>query len=205
MDKKRIIEILDEMGTLLELTGENPFRSRAYHNAAQVIGGFPGDLEQLAREESLTSIKGIGQGLADTITELLQTGKSKMHEELRTKVPSGILEILRVQGLGPKKVKVLYEKLQIRSLAELREACEQQRLRSLEGFGARTEENILKNIIHLERSSDKHLYPQAFESAEKIITQLKQIKGIKRCDYAGSLQAKERNHRRYRYSGKCSK
>jgi len=191
MDKKHVIEILDEIGTLLELTGENPFRSRAYHNAAQIVGGLTGDLDELVKEGSLTSIKGIGKGLADTITELIQTGKTKMHEELQAKIPSGVLEMLRIQGLGPKKVKVLYEKLKIKSIAELREVCENQGLRSIEGFGQKTEENILKNITHLERSSDKHLYPQAFESAEKIVTMLKQIKGVKQCDYAGSLRRKK--------------
>ena len=77
MDKKRVVEILDEIGTLLELTGENPFRSRAYHNAAQVISGLTDDIDELARQGSLISIKGIGQGLADTITELIQTGKTE--------------------------------------------------------------------------------------------------------------------------------
>ena len=79
MDKKSVVEILDEIGTLLELTGENPFRSRAYHNGAQVIEGLTEDLHELILQGSLTSIKGIGQGLADTITELMQTGKTQMH------------------------------------------------------------------------------------------------------------------------------
>jgi DNA polymerase (family X) len=191
MDRKRVVEILDEIGTLLELTGENPFRSRAFHNGAQIIGGITDDLDELVRQGSLTSIKGIGQGLADTITELIQTGKTKIHDDLRAKVPSGVLEMLRIQGLGPKKIKTLYEKLNIKSIAELRKACQNQRLRSVEGFGAKTEENILKNIIHLERSSDKHLYPQAYESAEKIVTHLKGIKGVKQCSYAGSLRRRK--------------
>jgi DNA polymerase (family 10) len=173
------------------LTGENPFRSRAYHNGAQVIEGLTEDLHELILQGSLTSIKGIGQGLADTITELMQTGKTQMHEELRAKVPSGVLEMLRIQGLGPRKIKTLYEKLHIKSIAELREACEKQRLRSLDGFGSKTEENILKNISHLERNSDKHLYPQALESAEKIVALLKQIKGVQQCDYAGSLRRRK--------------
>ena len=191
MDKKSVVEILDEIGTLLELTGENPFRSRAYHNGAQVIEGLTDDLHELILQGSLTSIKGIGQGLADTINELMQTGKTQMHEELRAKVPSGVLEMLRIQGLGPRKIKTLYEKLHIKSIAELREACEKQRLRSLDGFGSKTEENILKNISHLERNSDKHLYPQALESAEKIVALLKQIKGVQQCDYAGSLRRRK--------------
>ena len=191
MEKKQIVETLDEIGTLLELTGENPFRSRAYHNAAQVIGGLTDDLHERVRQGSLTSIKGIGEGLANTITELVQTGKTKMHEELRAKVPTGVLEMLRIQGLGPKKIKILYEKLQITSIAELREACEQQHLRSVEGFGAKTEENILKNITHLEQSSDKHLYPQALASAEQIVQVLKKITGVKLCTYAGSLRRRK--------------
>jgi DNA polymerase (family 10) len=191
MDKKRIAEILDEIGTLLELTGENPFRARSYHNAAQIVGGLTEDIGELVRQGSLTSIKGIGQGLTDIITELLQTEKSKMHEELRAKVPSGVLDMLRVQGLGPKKIKILFEKLKIKSLEELKAACEQQRLRSLDGFGPKTEENILKSILLLERSSDKHLYPQAFESANKIISMLNKIKGVKKCEYAGSLRRRK--------------
>ncbi|MGD0036374.1 MAG: DNA polymerase/3'-5' exonuclease PolX [Bacteroidota bacterium] len=191
MDKKHVVEILDEIGTLLELTGENPFRSRAYHNAAQVIGGLTNDLDELIQKGTLTSIKGIGQGLADTITELMQTGKTKMHEELRAKIPAGVLEMLRIQGLGPRKIRTLYEKLNIKSIAELREACEKQRLRLLDGFGEKTEENILKNISLLERSSDKHLYPQALESAEKIIAVMKKIKSVKQCNYAGSLRRRK--------------
>ena len=191
MDKKRIIEVLDEIGTLMDLTGENPFRSRAYHNAAQVIGGITEDLDVMAKEGSLTSIKGIGQGLSDAITELLLTGKTKIHEDLRSKIPPGVLDLLRIQGLGPKKVKVLYEKLKIRSIAELRDACEKQMLRSMDGFGAKTEENILKNILHLEQSSNKHLYPEALESAEKIVAHLKQFKGVKQCTYAGSLRRRK--------------
>jgi len=191
MDKKGVVETLDEIGTLLELTGENPFRSRAYHNGAKVIEGLTEDLQRLVMQGSLTSINGIGQGLADTITELMQTGKTQMHEDLRAKVPSGVLEMLRIQGLGPRKIKTLYEKLHIQSIAELREACEKQRLRSLDGFGSKTEENILKNISQLERTSDKHLYPQALESAEKIVAMLKQLKGVQQCDYAGSLRRRK--------------
>ena len=191
MDKKRIAEILDEMGTLLELKGDNPFRSRAFHNASQIISGVTEDLSTLVKSKSLTEIKGIGNALADIITDLVTTGVSKQHEELRSSIPKGVLELLHLQGLGPKKVKVLYETMNIKSTIELKKACEQKLLRSVEGFGAKTEENILKSINQRERSSDKHLYPQALESAEKIIRMLKDIKGIKRCDYAGSLRRRK--------------
>jgi DNA polymerase (family X) len=188
MDKKRIAEILDEMGTLLELKGENPFRSRAFHNAAQILSGITDDLSTLVASQSLTKIKGIGDALSDIITELHNTGVSKQHEVLRASIPAGVLELLNLQGLGPKKVRVLYEKMDIKSIAELKKACEQKLLRSIEGFGAKTEDNILKSIRQKESSSDKHLYPQAFESADKIVRMLKCIKDIKQCDYAGSLR-----------------
>jgi DNA polymerase (family X) len=188
MDKKQIAEILDEMGTLLELKGENPFRSRAFHNAAQIISGITDDISILVASQSLTKIKGIGDALSNIITELYETGVSKQHEELRASIPAGVLELLHLQGLGPKKVKVLYEKINIKSVIELKKACEHKLLRSIEGFGAKTEENILKSIEQKENSSDKHLYPQTFESADKIVQMLKNIKDIKHCDYAGSLR-----------------
>jgi len=115
MDKKRIAEILDEMGTLLELKGDNPFRSRAFHNASQIISGVTEDLSTLVKSKSLTEIKGIGNALADIITDLVTTGVSKQHEELRSSIPKGVLELLHLQGLGPKKVKVLYETMNIKS------------------------------------------------------------------------------------------
>lgn len=191
MDKSRVAEILDKMGILLELKGDNLFKTRAYHNAAQVISTLADDLSSLVKSKTLTSIKGIGAGLAEIITDIVQTGSSKQYEDLRSLFPSGILELLRIQGLGPKRIKVLYEKLKIKSIAELRKACENQKLRSVEGFGAKTEENILKSIEYLERSSNKHLYPQALESAEKILETLRSIKGVKHSSYAGSLLRKK--------------
>ena len=129
MDKKRISEILDEMGTLLELKGENPFRVRAYHNAAQIISGLTDNLTDLVKSKSLTSLKGIGSGLANIISELVEEENSNEYNGLREQFPTGILELLKVQGLGPKKVKVLYETLKIKSIAELKKACEENRLR----------------------------------------------------------------------------
>ena len=188
MDKKRISEILDEMGTLLELKGENPFRVRAYHNAAQIISGLTDNLTDLVKSKSLTSLKGIGSGLANIISELVEEENSNEYNGLREQFPTGILELLKVQGLGPKKVKVLYETLKIKSIAELKKACEENRLRSLDGFGTKTEENILIGIAHLERNSNKHLYPNALQSAEKIKNLIKSIKGVIMCDYAGSVR-----------------
>jgi DNA polymerase (family X) len=187
MDKNRVAEILEEMGTLLELKGDNPFKIRAYHNAAQVISSLAVDLTALVKEKNLTSVKGIGPGLAEIITELVETGTARQYKELRSSFPSGILELLRVQGLGPKRIKILFEKLDIKSIPELKKACEGQKLRSIESFGAKIEENILKNLDYLERSSGKHLYSEAQTEANKILEDLRKVKEIKHSTFAGSL------------------
>jgi DNA polymerase (family X) len=191
MNKKEIAAILDEMGTLLELKGENPFRSRAYHNAAQVIGTLNEDIGKLISENTLTSVKGIGAGLSLIIVDLYTTEKSKQYEELRASIPDGVLEMLRIQGLGPKKVKLLFDKLHIQSISELKTACNEHKLMKVEGFGEKTEENILKGIAHLEHSSDKHLYPKAKEAADRIVSLLKSLKQVKQCEVAGSLRRRK--------------
>ena len=146
MDKKQVAEILDEIGTLLELRGENPFKCRAYHNASRTVGALAQDLKELVSSGDLKNIKGIGEGLAEKITELVRTGKLKYYDDLEKSLPAGLLEMIRIQGLGPKRVKILYDKLNIKTVDELKEAAEQHRLSMLEGFGDKTEENILKGI-----------------------------------------------------------
>ena len=191
MDKKQVAAILDEMGTLFELKGENPFKCRAFHNAARVIEALTQDLAGLVDSGNIRGIKGIGEHLAEIITDLVKSGKSKEYEQLKASLPEGLLQMVRIPGLGPKRIKVLYEKLKLKSISELKEACENHRLAKLEGFGEKTEENILKGIELLTKSSDKHLYPQAWESAEKMMTALQKLKEVKRCEVAGSLRRKK--------------
>jgi DNA polymerase (family 10) len=186
--KSEVADILDEMGTLMELIGENPFKSRAFHNASRIIGALTADLEELVASEQLSTIKGIGQGLAQKITDLVRTGKTKEHEELRRKVPAGLLEMLKIQGLGPKKITLLHKKLKISSVAELRKAAEGHRLEKLEGFGKKTEENILSGIAQLSRHADKHLYSEAREAAQRMYETVRKAKGVARCEIAGSLR-----------------
>ncbi len=191
MDKKQVAAILDEMGTLFELKGENPFKCRAFHNAARVIEALTQDLAGLVDSGNIRGIKGIGEHLAEIITDLVKSGKSKEYEQLKASLPEGLLQMVRIPGLGPKRIKVLYEKLKLKSISELKEACENHCLAKLEGFGEKTEENILKGIELLTKSSDKHLYPHAWESAEKIMTALQKLKEVKRCEVAGSLRRKK--------------
>lgn len=165
MEKSRVSEILDEIGTLLELRGENPFKCRAYHNAARAIEGITGDLARMVQSGEIRNVKGIGEAIAEQIGELLSKGKSKYHEELKASLPPGLMKMLRISGVGPKKVKMLYEKLGITSIEELEAACKAGKLEKLEGFGKKTEENILTGIEALRKHSSKFLYSVAEKSA----------------------------------------
>jgi len=191
MDKKQVASTLDEMGTLFELRGENPFKCRAFHNAARVVESLTGDLAALVESGEIRSVKGIGEHLAKVIGELLATGSSKEYESVKFSVPEGLLQMLRIPGLGPKRIKILYEKLKIKTIDELKSACESHRLAKLDGFGEKTEENILKGLDQLSRSSDKHLYPRAKEAAQRIVDVISGLAVVKRCEVAGSLRRKK--------------
>jgi len=191
MNKKQVAAILDEMGTLFELKGENPFKCRAFHNASRIVDALTEDIAALVQSGNLRKVKGIGEHLAEIITDLVTTGKSKEYEQLKSSLPAGLLELVRIQGLGPKRIKVLYEKLNITSVAELKRAAEQHKLATLEGFGKKTEENILKGIEQLAKTSNKHLYAEAKESAETILKAITALKEVQRCDIAGSLRRKK--------------
>ena len=161
MEKKALVVVLDEMGTLLELQGANPFKARAYHNASRVIEGITQDIETLVQSGEILEIDGIGKTIAAVISDLVKEGKSKEHDQLRRSTPGGVLEMLKIQGLGPKKVKLLYEKLRIKSIDDLEKAAKGEKLATLAGFGKKSAENILKGIAALRRVSAKSLYPNA--------------------------------------------
>ncbi len=188
VDKSTVVQILEEIGVLLELKGENPFKIRAYHNAARVLEGQPEDLKTLLETGKLEELKGIGAGISEKIHELVEKGKLKYYEDLRKSFPAGVLELLQIQGLGPKRVKVLYDKLGIKSIAQLEKACQENRLLKLEGFGEKTEENILHNIQHLKKSAGHFLISFAKQEAERLAAYLKKQKGIEKIEVAGSIR-----------------
>ncbi|HTK81592.1 MAG TPA: DNA polymerase/3'-5' exonuclease PolX [Bacteroidota bacterium] len=190
-DKKRIAQILDEIGTLLELKGENRFKCIAFHNGSRVVESLTKDLNELIESGELRKVKGIGPGLATEITALVKTGKSKYYDELSASFPPGLLEMLRIQGMGPKKVKVLYEELNIKNIDELKAAIADHRLEKLAGFGKKSEENILLGIEALTKHADKHLYYQAKEAADKVYSLISQQKDVIRCEIAGSLRRRK--------------
>lgn len=191
MEKKQVAEIIDEIGTLLELKGENPFKSRAYHTAARAVAALTEDLDDLIKRQELHTIRGIGTSIAEKITELATTGRLSFYEQLKSSLPPGLLDMLKIQGLGPKRVTILYKKLKIKSIKELQEACERHRLAKFKGFGEKTEENILKGIARLRTTSQQHLYPKARDAAERIVATIAKTRGVRRCEVAGSLRRKK--------------
>ncbi len=191
MTNREIGDILGEMGTILELLGENPFKCRAFHNAARVLGTSTVDIRSAAGSGTLTGIPGIGKGLAPIVADLALRGTSDEYEKLRKSVPRGLLDLLKIQGLGPKKVKLLHDKLGIDSPARLKEAAEAGRLATLEGFGKKSEENILEGLTLLERSSGKSLFPVAEAAAMAMLEHVSALPGVKICSLAGSLRRKK--------------
>ncbi|MDN5276329.1 MAG: polymerase [Clostridiales bacterium] len=191
MDKKTVVDILNEIGLLLELKGENPFKSRAYYNAARIIEVLDEDLETLVKEGRLTDVKGIGEALNKKIAELVTTGRLKYYEELKESVPSGLVEMLKIPGLGPKKIKTLYDKLGITTIGELEYACIENRLLSLPGFGEKTQKKIFEGIQFIKQFSGHHLYCEAYEEAAKLKEYLESTGLVVRCEIAGSIRRKK--------------
>ena len=146
MTKDQVAASLREIGTILELNGENPFKCRAYLNAARTLETSPTDLTELVRTNRLGELPGIGDALREKITTLVTTGKLPYLEELRTTIPSGLLSLLDLPGLGPKKLRILRDQLKIESIESLTKACQDGRLASLDGFGEKTATNLLDSI-----------------------------------------------------------
>ena len=150
LETSRIARVLDEMGTLLEVRGENPFRTRAYHNAAQALKGLPDDLSAMIQDGSLLEIPGIGATMHAKIVQLSTTGHLPSFDELRKSTPPGLVALLRMPGLGPKKIKALYDDLKVESLADLRNAAEAGKIAALKGFGEKTAAKILEGVAFIE-------------------------------------------------------
>ena len=188
LTKETIIQILEEIATLLELTGENPFKSRAYQNAARNLEKSEVDFDELVKENRLTEIEGIGEAISKKLTELIQTGKLEYYEKLKDSVPPGHLEMLKIPGLGPKKIHALYEQLGVKDVGELEYACLENRLVDLKGFGEKTQDNILAGIAKLKVYKERRLYAEVAVEAEALLEYLKRDKSILSISIAGSLR-----------------
>ena len=188
MDKDKVAEILTEIGTLLELKGENPFKTRAYANGARTIEGLTEPLATLVAEKRLGEIKGIGEALEQKITELVETGKLKYYDELKASIAPGLIEMLEISGLGPKKIQAMNKQLGIDSIEKLEAACKAGKVAELDGFGEKTQANILEGIARKRAYASKHLLSDAWLAAEPLLEDLRSQPDVIRCGTAGSLR-----------------
>jgi DNA polymerase (family 10) len=189
--KDDIVNLLNEIGFLLDILGENHFKVRAYHNAAQTLSSLDEDITALVETGRLQEIKGIGEALAKKITEYVTTGNLPYYAELKKQVPAGLLEMLRIEGLGPKRVKALYDRLKLSTIAELEKACRDGTIAKLDGFGEKTQEKILQGIAFLKKSSAFYLFPDALHEAEEIVAALRRSKAVDEISIGGSLRRRK--------------
>jgi DNA polymerase (family 10) len=188
MTKDQVAASLREIGTILELNGENPFKCRAYLNAARTLETSPTDLTELVRTDRLGELPGIGDALRDKITTLVNTGKLPYLEELRTTIPSGLLSLLDLPGLGPKKLRILRDQLKIESIEALTKACQDGRLASLDGFGEKTATNLLDSIQRRATYSKLHRLGTALPAAQALLNHLRECPSVSQAEIAGSLR-----------------
>lgn len=189
MTKNEIADILSEIATLLELKGDNPFKIRAYQTGARALESIEeGDLARLIEQDELQSVKGIGGALAEKITELHTTGKLVFFEKLKAAVEPGLVDMLQIPGLGPKKVRALHDQLGIADIAALTKACQEGKVAELAGFGAKTQEKILDGIKNREAYGRRHLWWDAAEIAGPIVEGLRALPQVQRAESAGSLR-----------------
>lgn len=188
MNKREIAAVLEEIAFLLELKGENLFKVKAYSTGARVIESLPEEPAVLVQKGILRNIKGIGEGLAGTVTELVTTGASTLHKDLKAAFPAGVLEMTAVPGLGPKKIRAIYEQLGVGSVGELEYACIENRLVGLPGFGQKTQEKILAGIRQFKRHQGFHLYANVVEEAESILAAVRGAPGVWCADLAGEIR-----------------
>jgi len=188
MNRQQIAGIFEEVATLLELRGDNPFRVRAYANAARIIESLQEDLATLAAENRLTEIKGIGTDLAAKITDMLTTDRLRFHDELKASFPPGLLDLLKIPGFGPKKTKAVYDKLKVDSLDKLEAACQAGKVAALDGFGEKSQQKILEGIALVRKFSGRHHFHIATAAAQPVLETLRSHDGVIRCSVAGSLR-----------------
>ena len=188
MDKKDIVEVLERIGTMMEIKGENPFKIRAYSAGARTLQTMEEDLGEVIEAGRLGDIPGIGKALTEKIETLYTTGELEFYDKLVASVPSGLMDLLDIPGLGGKKIKVLHEKLDVDSIESLTVACQEGKVAELKGFGKKTEEKILSGIKNREAYAARHLWWDARSVVEKILPGLEGLPEVERVEAAGSFR-----------------
>ena len=190
MQNPDIARVFDEVADLLEIQDANPFRVRAYRNAARTIRDFPEPIAELVRSHTkeLTEIPGIGEDLAEKITAIVTTGELPLRKQLAAKLPAGLLDLLRIPGLGPKRVKLLHKKLKVKSATDLAAALAKHRIQKLKGFGPKIEEKIRTGLGVAAQSERRLLLHEAETAADAIVAFLQASGGISQIEVAGSYR-----------------
>jgi DNA polymerase (family 10) len=188
MTKEEVAAILNELGTLLEIKGESSFRTQAYHNASRELLQLEGDFKALVEAGKLSEVRGIGTSMQEKIVTLVRTGTLTQLDELRTQIPSGVLQMLRIPGLGPKKAKALYDELGLESLDALQRACEANQVAALKGFGKKTQEKILEGLRFVNEIGQRVRIDLAYPLGIALLQQLSQLPGVIRAALCGSLR-----------------
>lgn len=193
MENPEVAQVFDEVADLLEIQGANPFRVRAYRTAARTIRDLPEPLAVIASDPTrkLDDLPGIGKDLAGKIATGLATGSFPFLEELRAQVPAGLRDMMRLPGLGPKKAMTLFDKLKVDGLDKLRQAIESHRLRDIKGFGAKTEENLLRALTTLDQTSRRFSVAEAKVYADAVVRHLRGTPGIGQIEVAGSYRRRK--------------
>ncbi len=186
-DKYSVARSLRELADYLEISDTNRFKALAYRNAARRVEGLR-DLERLVESNEILGTPGVGKTIAPVIAELTTTGRSRYLDELRSKYPAGIFELLRIPGLTLKRIAILHEKLGVATVDDLEQACESDRLLGIRGMGAKTQTKILEGIEFFRNHSEQYLLPHAIEAAELLAHQIRGISGVRRVEITGSIR-----------------
>jgi len=187
-----IAETLNQYADLLAIKGSNPFKIRAYRSAARKIGNIPRQLSDMIKnDENLQQFSGIGEGIAEKIAEIVETGQLHQLEEIKEEVPKELLEVLKLDGLGPERVQDLYQKLNIQNMEDLDKALNSQEIRKLEGFGPKTEANIRNSIEKKKRLGDRLLYNKVEEYIRPLIEYMEDCEIIHQLSLAGSFRRRK--------------
>jgi DNA polymerase (family X) len=188
MDNREVARLLEETATLLELKGENPFKSRAYQNAARAVDALEEEVTALVESGRLAGSTGIGPGIAEKLTDFVRTGRFAALEDLRREVPAVLRAMVRVPGLGPKRARAIHEALKVDSLEDLERACVEDRIKELKGFGAKIQEAILSGIALQRSRRERRLLSEADLAAQAVVAAIRQAPDIHQLSVAGSLR-----------------